>query len=115
MLLKQQKKVLARHMGNALADISKAGVAIWLDDLSRERLQSGSLKKLIESDYVVGVTTNPSIFASAIGKSDLYQTDILRNALLSTEEIITRLTTDDVRDACDLFTGVYESTKHQDG
>jgi len=77
-------------MGNALSDISKAGVAVWLDDLSRERLQNGSLKKLIESDYVVGVTTNPSIFASAIGKSDLYQTDILRNALLSTEEIITR-------------------------
>ena len=115
MLWKQQKKVLARHMGNALADISKAGVAVWLDDLSRERLQSGSLKKLIENDYVVGVTTNPSIFASAIGKSDLYQADILRNASLSTEEIITRLTTDDVRDACDLFAGVYESTKHQDG
>lgn len=115
MLLKQQKKVLARHMGNALADISKAGVAVWLDDLSRERLQSGSLKKLIESDYVVGVTTNPSIFASAIGKSDLYQADIVKNALLSTEKIITQLTTDDVRDACDLFTGVYESTKHQDG
>jgi transaldolase len=115
MLLKQQKKVLARHMGNALADISKAGVAVWLDDLSRERLQSGSLKKLIESDYVVGVTTNPSIFASAIGKSNLYQADIVKNALLSTEKIITQLTTDDVRDACDLFTGVYESTKHQDG
>jgi transaldolase len=115
MLLKQQKKVLARHMGNALADISKAGVAIWLDDLSRERLQNGSLKKLIESDYVVGVTTNPSIFASAIGKSDLYQADIVKNALLSTEKIITQLTTDDVRDACDFFAGIYESTKHQDG
>jgi len=102
-------------MGNALADISKAGVAVWLDDLSRERLQSGSLKKLIESDHVVGVTTNPSIFASAIGKSDLYQADIVRNALLSTEEIITRLTTDDVREACDLFGGVYKNTHHQDG
>ena len=102
-------------MGNALADISKAGVAVWLDDLSRERLQSGSLKKLIESDYVVGVTTNPSIFSSAIGKSDLYQADIVKNATLSTEEIITRLTTDDVRDACDLFDGVYEDTHHQDG
>ena len=102
-------------MGNALADISKAGVAVWLDDLSRERLQSGSLKKLIESDHVVGVTTNPSIFASAIGKSDLYQADIVRNALLSTEKIITRLTTDDVREACDLFGGVYKNSHHQDG
>ena len=102
-------------MGNALADISKAGVAVWLDDLSRERLQSGSLKKLIESDYVVGVTTNPSIFSSAIGKSDLYRADILKNASLSTEEIITRLTTDDVRDACNLFGGVYQNTNHKDG
>ena len=102
-------------MGSALADISKAGVAVWLDDLSRERLQSGSLEKLIETDYVVGVTTNPSIFAAAIGKSDLYQDDILKNAQLTTEEIITLLTTDDVRNACDLFAGVYESTLHQDG
>jgi transaldolase len=102
-------------MGNALSEISKAGVAVWLDDLSRERLQSGSLKKLIENDYVVGVTTNPSIFASAIGKSNLYQADIVRNASLSTEEIITQLTTDDVRQACDLFTKVYENTNHQDG
>jgi transaldolase len=102
-------------MGNALADISKAGVAVWLDDLSRERLQSGSLKKLIENDHVVGVTTNPSIFASAIGKSDLYRADIVKNASLSTEELITLLTTDDVRMACDLFVRVYESSNHQDG
>ena len=102
-------------MGSALSDISKAGVAVWLDDLSRERLQSGSLKKLIETDSVVGVTTNPSIFASAIGKSDLYQADIVKNAQLTTEEIITLLTTDDVRNACDLFLEVYENTKHKDG
>jgi transaldolase len=92
-------------MGSALADISKAGVAVWLDDLSRERLQSGSLEKLIETDYVVGVTTNPSIFAAAIGKSDLYQADILKNAQLTTEEIITLLTTDDVRNASDTVLG----------
>lgn len=102
-------------MGSALADISKAGVAVWLDDLSRERLQSGSLKKLIENDYVVGVTTNPSIFASAIGKSELYKSDIIQNAALSTEDIITLLTTDDVRNACDLFSEIYQQTNHQDG
>jgi transaldolase len=110
-----QKKVSAKQMHNALADISKAGVAVWLDDISRERLQNGSLKRLIESDNVVGVTTNPSIFASAIGKSDLYHTDIVKNSSLSTEDIITLLTTDDVRDACDLFARVYEQTRHQDG
>ena len=58
-------------MDNALSQISKAGVAVWLDDLSRERLQNHSLEKLIKEDNVVGVTTNPSIFSSAIGKSDL--------------------------------------------
>jgi transaldolase len=58
-------------MSDALAQISKAGVAVCLDDLSRDRLKSGSLAKLIKEDSVVGVTTNPSIFASAISKSDL--------------------------------------------
>ena len=53
-------------MFNSLAQISEAGVAVWLDDLSRERLKNGSLAKLITEDSVVGVTTNPSIFGSAI-------------------------------------------------
>jgi len=60
-------------MSDALAQISKAGVAVCLDDLSRDRLKSGSLAKLIKEDSVVGVTTNPIIFASAISKSDLYR------------------------------------------
>ncbi|MET1017500.1 MAG: transaldolase family protein, partial [Leifsonia flava] len=46
-----------------LAELSAAGVSIWLDDLSRERITSGGLKKLIEEKNVVGVTTNPTIFA----------------------------------------------------
>lgn len=64
-------------MPKPLAQISQAGVAVWLDDLSRERINNDSLKKLISEDNVVGVTTNPSIFAAAIGKSDLYENDIL--------------------------------------
>lgn len=55
------RKVLKNQMSNTLAQISKAGVAVWLDDLSRDRLKSGSLVKLINEDSVVGVTTNPSI------------------------------------------------------
>ena len=60
-------------MNDALAALSKAGVSIWLDDLSRERLVSGSLADLAARDHVVGVTTNPSIFAKAITRSDAYE------------------------------------------
>ncbi|MEY3926388.1 MAG: transaldolase [Actinomycetota bacterium] len=102
-------------MANTLAEISHAGVAVWLDDLSRERLQNNSLTDLIKHDSVVGVTTNPSIFSAAIGKSSLYREDIIANKTLSIEEIIMRLTTDDVRKACDLFKETYENTKHVDG
>lgn len=102
-------------MLNTLAQISEAGVAVWLDDLSRERLKNGSLAKLIKEDSVVGVTTNPSIFASAIGKSDLYQNDILQNKEKSIEDIITKLTTDDVREACDLFDNTFKASKEIDG
>ena len=59
-------------MSKSLSDLSNVGVSIWLDDLSRDRLTSGSLKKLIEESHVVGVTTNPSIFAASIANSDSY-------------------------------------------
>ena len=102
-------------MANTLSEISQAGVAVWLDDLSRERLQNKSLIELIKYDNVVGVTTNPSIFSAAIGKSSLYRNDIIANKSLSIEEIIMRLTTDDVRMACDLFKDTYDNTNHLDG
>jgi transaldolase len=102
-------------MDNALSQISKAGVAVWLDDLSRERLKNHSLEKLIKEDNVVGVTTNPSIFSSAIGKSDLYKNDIVKHKDKTIEEIITILTTDDVRNACDLFSQTFANTQGRDG
>ena len=102
-------------MSDALAQISKAGVAVCLDDLSRDRLKSGSLAKLIKEDSVVGVTTNPIIFASAISKSDLYRSDILQNKDKSIEEIITKITTDDVREACDLFSNTFKESNEIDG
>ena len=55
-----------KSTNNPLADLSQAGVSLWLDDLSRQRLQSGNLKDLIEKDHIVGVTTNPSIFQAAL-------------------------------------------------
>jgi transaldolase len=100
-----------------LHDVSQAGVSIWLDDLSRDRLQSGSLAALIEGSSVVGVTTNPSIFSAAIKGSALYRDDILalKAAGKNVEEIVTELTTSDVRVACDLFAPTFAATQGVDG
>ena len=102
---------------SSLQELSDAGLAIWLDDLSRERLESGSLADLIAGSQVVGVTTNPAIFSSAISKSDKYTADIkeLSHQGASVAQIVTRLTTDDVRAACDLFLDTYQATQGVDG
>jgi transaldolase len=102
-------------MSSPLSEISNAGVAVWLDDLSRKRLSDGSLQKLIAEDNVVGVTTNPSIFNAAISNSDLYAPDIKSLADNSVDEIITELTSSDVAAACELFMPIYKKTNHQDG
>jgi transaldolase len=95
--------------------VSSAGVSIWLDDLSRERIKSGSLAHLISTSFVSGVTTNPSIFSSAISTSSLYRQDILRLKNRAIEEIILELTTNDVRSACDLFQDIFTKSKKADG
>lgn len=97
--------------------LSDAGVSIWLDDLSSERLTSGTLAKLIEERNVVGVTTNPTIFANAIAAGDSYEAAVVELAAdhASVDEVITALTTKDVADACDLFAPVYAATKGFDG
>ena len=100
---------------SVLEKISKSGVAIWLDDLSRDRIQNGELANLISTKNVVGVTTNPSIFSNAISKSDKYDSDIKKFGTKTIDEIIQQLTTDDVRAACDLFKDVFAKTKGRDG
>ena len=100
-----------------LQAVSDAGVSIWLDDLSRDRLQSGSLAKLIADSSVVGVTTNPSIFSAAIKGSALYKEDVLalKAQGADTASIVNALTTSDVTSACDLFTEIYKNTNGVDG
>ncbi|MGO1487685.1 MAG: transaldolase [Arachnia sp.] len=99
-------------MTDNLKDLSDAGVSIWLDDFSRERLTSGSLQELIDGSHVVGVTTNPSIFAKAMSSGDAYTAQLreLKASGASLDEVVTTLTTDDVRDACGLFTDLYTET-----
>jgi transaldolase len=100
-----------------LQALSDAGVSIWLDDLSRDRLETGNLKEMIEDRCVVGVTSNPSIFQAALSKGDRYNADLtaLTKAGKSAEEIVFALTTSDVRDACDLFLPIFEQTGGVDG
>lgn len=105
----------------ALKEISQAGVSVWLDDLSRERMiragKSSYLPDLIAQDFVVGVTTNPAIFSNAIATSELYREDIeqLYRKGLPAESIITELTTSDVKQACDLFLPVFDRSQGVDG
>ena len=99
-------------------DIAKAGTSIWLDDLSRAKISGTdalSLPSRIKNSGVVGVTTNPSIFNSAITGSADYASDIASLKTRSPEEIVQKLTTDDVRSACDLFSDIYKQSLGVDG
>jgi len=100
-----------------LAALSAAGVSVWLDDLSRERLQTGNLQELIDTKSVVGVTTNPSIFQAALSKGDAYDKQIreLAERGADVDATIRTVTTDDVRNACDVFAKVYEQSGGVDG
>ncbi|MGP3991821.1 transaldolase [Streptomyces sp. 3N207] len=102
---------------NPLNTLSDAGVSIWLDDLSRERLVSGSLADLVARDRVVGVTTNPTIFAKAITSGDAYDDQIRDLAArgVGVGEALRALTTADVRRACDVLRPVYDATDGVDG
>lgn len=97
--------------------LEDAGVSVWLDDLSRERLRTGNLAELIETKGIVGVTTNPSIFQAALAEGDAYTEQVtqLAGEGASVDDAVFALTTDDVREACDLFRPIYEATKGVDG
>ena len=100
-----------------LADLTAQGVSLWLDDLSRQRIHSGNLQHLIDTWHISGVTTNPSIFQAALkdGASYQQQLDELAARGADVDDTVREVTTDDVRNACDLFTGLFESTGHVDG
>jgi transaldolase len=95
-----------------LAELSAAGVAVWLDDLSRDRIRSGNLQSLVDDYSVVSVTTNPTIFAAAISGSDSYDDQVHAMAVrkVSVDEALRTITAADVRDACDLLAPVAQRT-----
>ena len=104
-------------MTDRLAELSAQGVAVWLDDLSRVRLTSGSLKKMLDEQHVVGVTTNPSIFQKALSDADAYDAQVkdLQLMRVSVEEAVRLMTAQDVRAACDVERPAYDASNGVDG
>jgi transaldolase len=100
-----------------LAALSAAGVSVWLDDLSRDRLQTGNLQELIDTRSVVGVTTNPSIFQAALSKGTAYDAQVseLADRGADVDATIRTVTTDDVRNACDVLAKQCELSDGVDG
>jgi transaldolase len=100
-----------------LGQLSAAGVAVWLDDLSRERLRTGNLGDLIRDRHVVGITTNPTIFQKAISGADAYQAQLhdLETRGVDVGEALRLITTADVRWACDVLRPTYDASNTVDG
>ncbi|MGW0035608.1 transaldolase [Gordonia sp. NB41Y] len=100
-----------------LAELSAAGVSVWLDDLSRDLITSGGLQEVIDTKSVVGVTTNPSIFQASISKTRTYDAQINELAArdADVDSTIRTITTDDVRSACDVLAPVYAASNGVDG
>jgi transaldolase len=104
-------------MPDSLQDLTAAGVSIWLDDLSRQLLTTGALNRLVEDRHVVGITSNPTIFANAIGGSADYTDQIRELGQRETvpAKVLRLITVADVRGACDVLRPVYDATGSVDG
>lgn len=102
---------------DTMTALSEAGVSIWLDDLSRQRINSGNLAKLITERHVVGVTSNPTIFAHAVEHAEDYAEQVRALAArgASVDEAVREITVADVQLACDVFSGTWETTGGVDG
>jgi len=102
---------------DTLQALAERGVSIWLDDLSRQRITSGNLNELITRRHVVGVTSNPTIFAHAVEHAEDYAEQVCALAArsASVEEAVREITVTDVRLACEVFRGTWEATGGLDG
>ena len=104
-------------MNDRLKALADAGVSIWLDDLSRERLETGNLADLVKNSHVVGVTSNPAIFQAALADGERYDPQVreLAAAGADVEKATQTITTDDVREACKLLRPEFDATDGVDG
>src|ERR1700749_1850181 len=99
-------------MSDVLQELTQAGVSVWLDDISRERLRSGNLEALVRDFHVRGVTSNPPIFANALAKGDAYDEQIKDLAIrgVTVEEAARMITTYDIRWGADVLRPVYDQS-----
>jgi transaldolase len=104
-------------MSDVLEELTKAGVSVWLDDISRNRLETGNLAALIKDFHVRGVTSNPTIFAAALAKGEAYDEQSKDLALrgVTVEEAARMITAYDIRWAADVLKPVYDATDGLDG
>jgi transaldolase len=104
-------------MSDPIAELCDLGVSVWLDDISRERLRSGNLQQLVDDRHVVGVTSNPTIFAKALAKGDAYDDQVrdLKVREVAIDGCIRYLMAYDIRWACDVLRPVFDRTDGQDG
>jgi len=104
-------------MSDVLRELTEAGVSVWLDDISRDRLRTGNLQTLVNDFHVRGVTSNPTIFAHAVSKGNAYEDQVKDLALrgVSVEEAMRMITTYDIRWACDVLRPVYDGSDGVDG
>ncbi|HET9794068.1 MAG TPA: transaldolase [Thermoanaerobaculia bacterium] len=102
---------------NSLFRLKDYGVSVWCDELSRDMIRGGELKRLIDEKAVVGVTSNPSIFQKALSEGNAYDADIekLVAAGKSTPEVFDALAVQDIREACGVLRPVYDATEGEDG
>jgi transaldolase len=107
----------ATKPANHLIEIKQYGQSIWMDNLTRDMIQSGELKALVENGGICGITTNPSIFEKAMMGNAIYDADIQAGvrAGLPTYKIYESLIFEDIRNACELLLSVYESSTGLDG
>jgi transaldolase len=99
-----------------LQDLHDVGQSIWLDSIDRTMLQNGELDHRVRNDALTGMTSNPTIFQKALASGNAYDEQL--NAAddgLSTPELFELVETTDVRDACDIFAGVYSASRGADG
>src|SRR5919202_1267023 len=104
-------------MVNRLREIEALGQAVWIDNINRQLLDDGILRRLVEEDGISGVTSNPTIFEKAMGHSDRYD-ETFRRVLEETQdarEVFFRLAYEDIRAAADVLKPTFDQTKGQDG
>src|ERR1700722_11744612 len=102
---------------NRLREVEALGQSVWLDNLGRQLLDDGGLRRLIEEDGLSGITSNPTIFEKSIGHSGRYD-DLVRELareLDDPQQIFEQVAYRDVRDAADLLRPTFERTGGQDG